>query len=147
RVGSPPNWANTPAITVPDARPPMLAAVATIDARALDLGPARSSSAAVPVAVTTPAARPLRSLANNNISTLWASRKPAVLAATTTSDTASRGRRPPRSDIGANTSSETTTPSAYTAKISVVVNGPKPMSCDQNTYSGIGSAPPSIASR
>jgi len=97
----------------------VVAAVATIDARRTDAGPARSVRVAVPVPVTMPAESPDRNRPAKSQARLEAKMKARVLSALSPSAAARMGRLSTWSEDRPARSSATSAPAAYVAKTSV----------------------------
>ena len=106
----------------------MLTAAASRPARARPPSGARSTTVAVAVPVKIPAETPDSTRPTNSHASAPGSRKATADSADSPSPTSSMGRRPIWSDQWPNSSSPADTPTAYTAKTTVVTSSPKPNS-------------------
>ena len=94
RVGCGPYWISTPVPTAPSPSPPVAATLLTSDPSRDPFGGCRSSRYAPTTPIAAPVAKPCTIRAANSAGTPCASRKTAIAPASTSSDTASTGRRP-----------------------------------------------------
>ena len=133
RVGYGANSVITPATSGPRPKPPMLAAVAIAGAIRRRAAGAASMTATVAVLVKMPAENPETRRPTNKISTLPPIRNKTALASDKATPAKSIGRRPIVSENCPTPMSAAMTPTAYVAKMTVVIRLPKPNS---RWYSG-----------
>jgi hypothetical protein len=107
---------------VPDASPAVFDRIAAAEARARRAGGARSTIAAVAVPVTSPAESPETRRPTSRTVTSPARRNRTSLTAAAARAATSTGRRPTESDSAPKPSSPPSTPTAYTAKITVIIS-------------------------
>jgi hypothetical protein len=123
----------------------MFAIVATSVALPHRSGAAKSMSVAVAVPVKIPADRPERTRATSSSARSWANRNATALSAERTSPGSSTHRRPTWSERRPKRSREAITPTAYVAKITVIISSENPNCSRYRAYSGVGRVVPSIA--
>ena len=136
--------ANRPAMSGPRPSPPVLATVATMDARRGFADPNMSVSAAVAVPVIRPAEKPDRTRPKKSHPTAVAMMNTTVLRALNARAAPSTGLRPTWSDACPAKTRAASTPAAYAVKISVITSEEKCHWLCQMTYSGVGRVVPSM---